>query len=331
MKTTMDICLCGPSALEMWRSIDLIDNPALDVANGPVAFSQNPLRPPHRSPTRRLATELLPGGLAGLALPVHVLIDDPTQCRHTPSIIVHACSSTLPAGSFAWIAERTFCCTPGLFLAQLSRDIPLHRLIRLAFEACGTYALVGGSERGFRTRPSLIDTRWLSSYVQKAQGIFGIRQLKAALSRVIDGSASPMETALAMLLSLPHSMGGYGLPKPLLNHSIPLEGRERLVTGRACYIPDLYWPTQKVVVEYDGADYYTGEAQIANDLRRRNILTSLGLTVLTVRKEQVRTWWEFDHLAHTLARLLGVRMRIRVAGWERRHEELRREVLGHQS
>lgn len=330
MKTTMDICLCGPSALEMWRSIDLIDNPAVDVAGDSVALSQNPLRAPHRAPSRRLAVELLPGGLASLSLPIHVLVDDPTQRRRTQAIVVHACSATLPAGSFAWIAERAFCCTPGPFLAQLSRDVSTHRLIRLAFEACGAYALTGDGIRGFRTRPSLLSAQGLSSYVQRARGISGMRHLEAALGHVIGGSASPMETALAMLLSLPHTQGGFGLPKPLLNHAIPLEGRERLIAGKTCYVPDLYWPAKKVAAEYDGANYHSGEAQIASDLRRRNILTSRGITVLTIRKEQVRSWQEFDHLARTLARLLGVRMRIRVAGWERRHEELRREVLGHQ-
>lgn len=46
MKTTMDICLYGPSALEMWRDIDLIDDPAIDVRTAEVHFNRNPLHAP---------------------------------------------------------------------------------------------------------------------------------------------------------------------------------------------------------------------------------------------------------------------------------------------
>ena len=148
------------------------------------------------------------------------------------------------------------------------------------------------------------------------------------LPHVVDGSASPMETALIMLLCLPGRLGGFGLPKPEVNRPLPLPDEARLASGHAHCVPDLLWPEQRVAVEYDGADYHSSEGQVTRDLRRRNILATLGLSVIVVRKEQVQDYLEFEHLARSIARLLGARVRPRVANWGERHEELRREALG---
>ncbi len=179
MKTTMDICLSHESALEMWRDIDLIDDPTIDACMAEVRFNRNPLRAPLIMPTRALAVSRLPFGLVGASLPLHVLVGSPSMRNQVPDLACHVCS-------------------------------------------------------------------------------------KAAL-------------------------------------------------------------------EYDGAEYHSSDAQIAHDQRRRNILASLGITVLVMRKEQLHNEQELILIAQTIARHLGVRFRPRANGWRWLNRDLRRELLSPQA
>ena len=331
MKTTMDICLCGPSALELWRDIDQITPSHADEDAPLLATNHNPISPPRVIPTRELAASLLPKGLVGLTLPIHALVNAASLRGRGEYLASHVYSQTLPVGSVALVGPRAGCCTPALFLAQMASHADLPRLIRIAYEVCGSYSIMAESWQGFRERVPLATTRQLLAYAIRSKGIPGMQLVIRALKHVNDGSASPMETSLTMLLCLPGKLGGFGLPKPLLNHPLPLSEKLRIMTGRQQYVPDLYWPEGNVAVEYDGADYHSSEEQIADDLRRRNILTSLGITVIVVRKEQLRDWRELEHLARTVASFLGKRVRPRASNWMQLHGALRREVLGRHS
>ena len=74
-------------------------------------------------------------------------------------------------------------------------------------------------------------------------------------------SESPMETRLRLLLVLS------GLPVPNVQQSLP----------EALARPDLYYPQQRLVIEYDGA---THRASLAADNRRQNRLVEEGFRIL---------------------------------------------------
>lgn len=326
----MDICLSHESALEMWRDIDLIDDPTIDVRTAEVRFNRNPLRAPLIMPTRALAVSRLPFGLVGASLPLHVLVGSASVRNRVPDLACHVCSKALPGGSFIHLGNRAYSCTPPLVLAQLAPSISEVRLFCLALEMCGSYVVTRG-ERGFRSRPQLVDVERLVAYAQKNRGIYGMGAVCKALDHALNGSASPMETAVSALMCLPCRLGGFGLPKPLLNQRIELEGQALSASGGRSYVPDLYWPKQKVALEYDGAEYHSSDAQIAHDQRRRNILASLGITVLVMRKEQLHNEQELILIAQTIARHLGVRFRPRANGWRWLNRDLRRELLSPQA
>jgi very-short-patch-repair endonuclease len=76
---------------------------------------------------------------------------------------------------------------------------------------------------------------------------------------------SPMETRLRLLLVLA------GLPKPKVQ--VRLYDEHRMLIGR----PDLYYPQQRLAIEYDGA---THRASLAADNRRQNRLLDAGYRIL---------------------------------------------------
>jgi len=63
-----------------------------------------------------------------------------------------------------------------------------------------------------------------------------------------------------------------------------------------------------LAAEYDSDLHHTGATRIANDAKRRNVISSTGSLVITVTKEQLNNVFEFEKVA----RLLAVNMARRI-------------------
>ncbi len=161
----------------------------------------------------------------------------------------------------------------------------------------------------FCQRPPLVSIGRLRRYAELARGFYGRDRALRALKYVVPGSASPMETALVMLLCLPCSLGGYGLPLPVMNYHVGQNMPRDSIAGKEYYVCDLYWPDVGLDVEYDSDLCHTGPDRIADDSARRGALKELGIDVITVTWQQIRSLRSMDALARLIARLLGKRLR----------------------
>lgn len=211
---------------------------------------------------------------------------------------------------------------------QMATVLPVVELILLGFELCGTYALDPDDPQGFRNRERALTTvAALNRFVAKMEGMHGCKRAKRALRFVIDGSASPMESVLAMLLWLPSSFGGYGLRRPRLNYEVTVastaSGSTRKINRRC----DLYWPESKLAVEYESDLCHTGSEDILRDSVRRTELAKENVRVITVTKEQLFDARKLDEVAHALARRMGMRIRCSRSDWMMRRYELRMKLL----
>ncbi len=65
------------------------------------------------------------------------------------------------------------------------------------------------------------------------------------------------------------------------------------------YIVDFYCPSEKLVIELDGADHFTPEGE-DYDIKRDKYLKSLGLNVLRIENEDV-----FENLSGVLQEISG--------------------------
>lgn len=108
--------------------------------------------------------------------------------------------------------------------------------------------------------------------IEAHPGARGLRQLRAALSLIDGGAASPKETWLRLLLI------DSGLPRPTTQ--IPVHERFRLIA-----LLDMGWETYKVAVEYDGDHHRTNRRQYAKDHWRTRKLEALGWIVVRVIAE----------------------------------------------
>ena len=164
-------------------------------------------------------------------------------------------------------------------------------------------------------QPQLTNLKVIKSFTALMKGVNGQKKALRASRYIADGSASPMETKLFMLLTLPYNLGGYGLPAPELNKRIDIgnvvkRGSERYNkgSGKSYYVCDLFWPKAKFAVEYDSDSYHTGADRIARDSKKRFDLETLGIKLITVTSRQIRNIDEFENIAKLIAKRLHKRL-----------------------
>ncbi len=111
----------------------------------------------------------------------------------------------------------------------------------------------------------LCDLVQLRGYIAANGDRRGIARLRRVVALAEPAAESPMETRLRLLLVLA------GLPRPCAQ--VPLHDEEGRFLGR----PDLYYPNQRLGLEYDGASHSNS---LANDDRRQNRLLTAGIRLL---------------------------------------------------
>lgn len=260
--------------------------------------------------------------------PLTLVVPDAASRGKSRGLECHVWKAPAGTQSFVRVGEGIYASRAEACFLQMATRLDRVRLVLLAYELCGTYALDESHPGGFRTREKpLTSVAALRRFSQKAAGAKGSRQALEALRFVADGSASPMESVLAMLLCLSTARGGYGLPLPRLNHLVKMPDDVRRATGRARCFCDLCWPEAKLAVEYESDAFHDSEADIARDSKRRAALARAGYAVVTVTWAQVRDARELDEVARVLAKHLGKRLRIARVDWLSRRYELRRAIV----
>jgi len=186
-----------------------------------------------------------------------------------------------------------------------------------------------GSDRTRRSHacsfdlPKAVGAFRLAYYAELMWGCRGRRNAKEAMRWVIDNSASRMETVVYLLLCLPKRLGGYGLPKPVLNPKLIISNPD----GTKERYPDLFWTGANIDVEYNSDAEHAGEWARYRDSRREVELVVANVKVLPLTRHQLMDVDGFDAFAQGLRRMLGLRTRPIDAGWEQRRADLRRRLL----
>jgi hypothetical protein len=148
----------------------------------------------------------------------------------------------------------------------------------------------------------------ISTFLASVGRASGKVKAMRALKYLVEGSRSPMETMVYMLLCLPVMEGGYGLPKPEMNADIPLNSEARIIAQRQHCQGDLCWPYHKLDIEYHG-EVHVGATQMKSDVGRELGIEHMGWRVMTVTSPQVFDANRFETVAVDAAAVVGKRLR----------------------
>ncbi|WP_294418093.1 hypothetical protein [uncultured Senegalimassilia sp.] len=250
------------------------------------------------------------------------MITDKHARTESASVVTHLRTAALPPSSLVRIGQGYAAASPELAFTQMAKRLSLTQLVTLGFELCGTYASFGQKETSYHAIP-LTNVAKLSGFIEKSGSFQGKQAARHAMRHIIDGSASPRETQLAMMLALPYRLGGYGLPNPRLNYAVR---PPKHLGAKRRYILDLYWPELKLDVEYDSDAFHAHEEKMLLDGRRRAALEAMGITSVNVASGQVRNSGAFNELAKQLAVLANHRLRYKDPDFTKAHLKLRDEL-----
>lgn len=207
----------------------------------------------------------------------------------------------------------------------MARHLSLEELIALGFELCGTYA-VQDDGTIYNALP-LTTPEKIGAFLSGVDGISGIARARRAAKFVLAGSASPLETALVMFLTLPYSLGGYGITQPQLNYRIDIPSSLMQVVRSRYFVCDLFWPEASLAIEYDSNLAHAGINRTVHDSMRQSVLTGLDISVVSVTWPQVKDRKAFEQLAHVVARQTHKRLQYKNPEFTRHHLNLRNKLL----
>lgn len=268
-----------------------------------------------------------------LTRPISLSVGSQASRTYRGGIECHVWGAPLPTGAVQQISDNVFVSTPEQLLLECARARHETALatkldvIRLGFRLCGTYSLAAcdAGEDGIAERQPLTSVAALRRYLLQG-GIRGGEHAASLLAHVLEGSASPRETTLAMQLSLPHHLGCFQLGAPRLNYPIDIDEALLVAGGSRSYRIDLCYPDERLAIEYDGGGHANPQ-RIARDAQRRNDLAHMGWRVITVTSRQLGSREAMLGIARDVASGRGERLRIRSCSFDERWEEFRRIML----
>ena len=289
-----------------------------------------------RSEIREMGIGRLGIGEPSPERPLEVLVRKASQRSRSQVVHARVWSGEIPRTAFRQVGKGLYVSSPEFVFLQMATRLDLPQLVALGMELCGTYrrnvelAHLGSNESGFETvyhvQP-LTTPKRLQGFLGSVGSAAGVPTALKALDYVLPNSASPMETVLYLLLCLPRRLGGYALPKPVLNPSIVLSKAGRRYTVRNVAKPDLLWEHFRLDLEYD-SDEFHGNERLADGSMRRKALERMQIEVVQLTAEEVLSTDLFHATALRLARRFGKRVRAEhEGGFVERRAQLRASLL----
>lgn len=312
----MEIVISHQSALEFWRSGQerVLLQPGCFCDWDAAIFGERGLR-------AAVVEEACGRELGFLSSPLHLLVRDAGERSRTRRVVCHVLPQNLPRKSFVEIGRGVYVCRPELVFVQIAKTETLPNAVLIGLEMCGAFRMPEGERDVSFQKVPLTTRAALSAYIEACVGIRGAGKANQAILYIADGSESPMEAKLTIILCFPVRLGGYGLPMPVLNRAIPTTPAIRKATGRSSFRCDLLWPDAGVAVEYDGKEH---DRRVASDAIRRTALAEMGIDASTVvTMEHMRSEAQLDLVVKRLSRLLGIRKKPTMRDWSAERHALR--------
>ncbi|MDO4536538.1 MAG: hypothetical protein Q4B54_00080 [Coriobacteriales bacterium] len=271
---------------------------------------------------------------------------------------------TLPASALVRVDPNLYFVCPELIVLQMAGSLSLMALVQLIMELCGSYALepTGGNRRQCNYHVSPVTTiSRIRAYHAHVLTRGCSDKIQQALKLAMEGAASPAETNLALMLSLPPDMGGYGFPQPQLNAKLTVADEERNNVSHDYYKLDLFWQDAYTALEYESDEFhlspeaamsfvslrdkgapqdpaiiaqrYAYIAKAASDRCRVRDVQYLGINVIPVVSFDLQSVRRMDQVARSLARNFERNAMLDMSAWletldefpfwQRRHRLLR--------
>lgn len=224
--------------------------------------------------------------------------------------------------------------TPGIFIIDEAFTFVLAaewmdriEYLEYGYEVCGDYCIGLKPAGPYTEQPATTSKDEITELLDRHPGKPGATRARLALRHIYDHSASPMETASAIALSLSTSEGGVGIRRIELNK--PLEIPQRLwhcTKGRSLKIDALVaYKRKELGIEYKGGFHDEFERKGA-DAEREAVLSQMGYRIVTLTSAQFGSQLAFHRAMNNIREALGM-PRCTDTEYQRKQNELRKALI----
>ena len=290
--------------------------------------------------------------------PFDVLCSHRGELRESSLVRPRLWSAALPTSAIRSVADGLFVTSPEFTLQQVAAHESFEHTLIIASWFCGSFSVfhtpdpmagiiqrlcnagklpsIGGWSPCLDSNGSLTDL-WshdplttpadLRHLAETADSPRGRAQLARVAKSVVAGAASPFEVQAGILLGLPARFGGAGLGGFEHNKGISLTPDAALIAQRGgCYC-DLYWD-EGLDLECHSKTWHSARDAQLSDFARETALELMGIDVVALTFDQLRSKRQFDAIVRIVADKLGRKTRAKSASARAAEAKLREEVLG---
>lgn len=238
----------------------------------------------------------------GSTLPLNVMVPAKGERRNSSRMCCWIHPAAVPRENYLHLAKGLFIASPELAAMQVCPFYSEVDAIVLMSMLCSFYVENPQAAGGLEPRRAPCTPESFGIFLAQMDPSTpipnGRSRLMRCLRSAVSNAASPAELQLALALSLPKRLGGFALPKPMLNCSV--QTQEGTVLR-----PDLYWPDKRVAVEYQSDANHSGSGQLARDRSRKNLFQSAGITLFEASSAHLRDPYSMEGLGRMLTDKLG--------------------------
>lgn len=238
--------------------------------------------------------------------PLHLVVRDPALKHRIRDCAIHVCRGNLPSGSFHRLAGGNIISSPELTFLQMASCASKWQLIEAGNYLCSTFS-ISDEGRGYTgKREQLVSAGRLGEFLDSLPShTYGVDKAKAALKYVVELTASPKESQLAMHYALPAALGGRGPMELVANQVIHIDEHGQRMLGSNHLVGDLFLPDFGCDLEFDSVEFHTGRFRLDHTQARRNVLEAMGIKTVSATEGQINTLEKLDDFTWLLEERLG--------------------------
>ena len=320
------ITFTGTTALDFWRWFARTDSGSPEDSHARTSTAS--LKTPG------LREALLESEHFRESEPVEVVVGDKRFANNKEPLVCLVRSNRFPEHSFCQIDKDVLVVSPELLFIEMSGRMDLTDLVKFGCELVSNYSMGPRSQiflddrsLSFVKCKPLTTVKKLSAYIYRMKGYPSARKASRALDLVFENSASPMETNLALLLCMPRRLGGFGIPRPVLNHEVMVDRRKSEGYGRHSFVFDLFWKEGMLDVEYDSSQFHSSVKKLQEDSYRRNAIKRHGYDVITVTNDEFFSTACMVDIAKNISKSIGHRFQRFDLEKRQRVDDLRNRLM----
>lgn len=330
-----------------------------EMSNSPLCRLLLKPNPATRKPgsITRIIRPIVPLLAANHVGTIDVMVGQRSKCHSSSIIHPHLSSDSLPFGATSPISEYVRATSPAYTLFELSGRIGLISTLMLATELCGSFTVykapqpirtalqqiardqpfpaIGGWRPLFDSngnltdlwsRPALATPQDLKRISSETDSLRGAQRFRTVTELVVPGAASPFEARAGILLGLSRRRGGEGYEGFAYNKRLDLPDKAKALARRGSCICDLYWDNG-LDIECQSALVHDNAASFLSDSDRTTALKHMGIDVLPITYDQIKSEKCFNALSETIARALNLRYRPKTPRQIKTSKALRSELF----